>query len=143
MPGRHGEAADVIGDAGLLRRDEIGERSVGAVAGRITRDLLAQRVQASRAWYAARSSGVELDVVADAVRRPETDHRICRHPFLGDHALQQRLRVCEQLLGLRANLVVIEDRRITPGQLPGLEERRPIDVRNEPARSQFANALCP
>ena len=43
--GGHGEAADVVGEPGLLRRDEIGERGMGAVARRIAGDLLAQRVQ--------------------------------------------------------------------------------------------------
>ena len=41
---------------------------------------------------------------------------------------EHRLRVVEELLRLRADLVVLEDRRIAPGQLPGLEERRPVDV---------------
>ena len=76
MPGRDGKAADVVGDAGLLRRDEIGQRSVGAVARRIAGDLLAQRVEGRELATLRALVGVELDVVADAVGRPEADHRL-------------------------------------------------------------------
>ena len=72
--GGDGEAADIIGKPARLRRDEIGERQIGAALA--PRHLLAQRVQRGDR-RAARLIGVDLDVVADAVRRPEADHGAC------------------------------------------------------------------
>jgi hypothetical protein len=51
--------------------------------------------------------------------------------ILADDALQQTFRVGEEFGRLRANLGVRKDGRVLAAQLPGHEERRPIDVRND------------
>ena len=61
--GGDGEAADIVGEAGLDRRDEIGERDVMAPVAR-PRHLLAEREEA-RPLPRARLVGVDDDVVAD------------------------------------------------------------------------------
>ena len=66
--GRDDEGADVVLVA--LRRDEIGQRHVGAALA--AGELLAQRVQ-RRERLAARCVGKHLDVVAHGVGRPEAD----------------------------------------------------------------------
>ena len=120
-----GEAADIIGEAGLLRRHEIGEREIGARC--LARHLLAQRMQ-RRDLGLARFVGIDLDVVADAVRRPEADDAVGGQPFLGDELLQHGFRVVEEMARGLAIFVVVEDAGIRALQLPGLEERRPVDI---------------
>ena len=66
------EGADIVGKRACARRHEIGERHIGAALA--ARQLLAQRVQ-HRDRLAARLVGEQQDVVAFAVRRPESDHR--------------------------------------------------------------------
>ena len=65
------EGADIIGKPAGARRDEIGERDIGAAFA--ARQLLAQRVQ-RRDRLAARLVGEDENVVAVAVGRPEADH---------------------------------------------------------------------
>ena len=55
----------MIGQAGLLRGDEVGERAAGLAAFAVR--LLAEEVEALE-HLRARFVGVELDVVADGVR---------------------------------------------------------------------------
>ena len=63
--------------------------------------------------------GVELDVVADGIGRPEPNHGVGREPVSGDQALQQCLSVGEQFARFAAHHVVVKDARIFPRQLPG------------------------
>ncbi len=125
-----GKAAHVVGEPGLHRRHEIGECGMGAVASGIAGDLLAQREKLP-AFVLARLVGEEHNVVADAVGRPEADDGIRRVPLLGDDAVEQSAGVGKELLRLAADLVVVEDRGIAAGELPRLEERRPIDEGHE------------
>jgi hypothetical protein len=69
-----------------------------------------------------------LDVVAAAVRAPQADHGLGFKPTLIDDLTQHRLRIGEQFAGLRADHLVLQDLRIAAGQLPGVEEGRPVDV---------------
>ena len=69
MPRRHGEGADVIAQAGLLRRDEVGERPVRLALRRFAPAGAGSGTRAST--VRARLVGVELDVVADGVGREE------------------------------------------------------------------------
>ena len=118
------EGADIIGLAAALGRDEIGEREIGpAVA---AQQLLAQREQRGE-LFAARFAGVEADVVADGIGRPEADDGLRTEPALGDDLLQHDLRVLEQAARRRALFRILEERRIAALQVPGLEERRPVD----------------
>ena len=59
------------------------------------------------------SSTIDLDVITHRVGGPETDHRIGRQPFLGNQTPQHFLRVGEQLLGLHADDIVVENAGIT------------------------------
>ena len=70
-PGGDGEAADIVGDAALLRRDEIRQRRVMAALAFF--ELLAQRV-IGRDLRGAALVAVDGDIVADAVGGPEADH---------------------------------------------------------------------
>ncbi len=67
---RHGEGADVIGQSGILRRDEIGEGPARLAAFSIR--LLPQEME-SLEHLVARLIRVQFDVVADGVGR-ETSH---------------------------------------------------------------------
>ena len=90
----------------------------------------------------ARLVGVDLDVVADAVRRPEADDRVGDKPFFRDELLQHGLRVLEQMARGLAIFVVLQDARVLALQLPGLEERRPVDIAGELGEVVGAERAC-
>ena len=54
-----------------------------------------------------------------------------RHPFLGDELIQQGARILVDPACGFADDVVFEDRGVAADQIPGGEERRPIDVGHE------------
>src|SRR6185437_480674 len=89
-------------------------------------ELLAQRVQ-GRDRRGAPLVGEEVDVVAGLRRRPEAYDRLGLEPSLLDHALQHRLRVVEQSPRRRSLFRIVEQSGIAALELPGLEERRPVD----------------
>ena len=64
-----------------------------------------------------------------AGQKPTTPDAVTH--FSATMRFKKCLRVVEQLLRFRADLVVGQDLRIAPGELPGLEERRPIDIGHE------------
>ena len=70
-PRGHGEASHVVGDIGALWRHEVGQGEVHTGRSFL---LLAQRMDGGD-HPPARVVGVQLDVVANAVRRPEAVHR--------------------------------------------------------------------
>src|SRR6185437_7876563 len=109
-------------------RDEVRQRRIEAAFALL--ELLAQRVQDCNP-LAPRVVGIEHDVVALGVRRPEADRRPRSEPLLLDDEIEHLAGiVIERARGL-ADLGIIEDRRETPGQFPGLEERRPVDGLDE------------
>ena len=61
--------------------------------------------------------------------------RVAVSSLLADDAVEQRLRVVEQLARRRAVLGMVEDRREAALQLPRREEERPVDVRHELRRA--------
>ena len=63
----------------------------------------------------------------------QADHGAHLEPAFGDQLLQHRSRVGIELARRLADHRVVEDVRELAGELPGLEERRPVDVRR-PAR---------
>jgi hypothetical protein len=67
-------------------------------------------------------------VVADGVGRPEADNGAGGEQLFIDDALEHGLRVVEELGGSFAYVFVGEDARVAAFQLPGLEERGPVDV---------------
>jgi hypothetical protein len=88
------ERADPVLLAAVLRRDEVGQAEVRAFDRLV--DLLAQEVQA---WLAAVDAGQWLQhhVVADAVRRPQAEHRLRRQPFLRDEPTTVVVRIAGYL----------------------------------------------
>ena len=59
---------------------------------------------------------------------PEADHAAGREPAAFDQALEHALAVGVHAHGLGADDLVLQDRGERPGQVPGLEERAPVDV---------------
>ncbi len=123
--GRHREGADVVGKPAGARRDEIGQRDIGAALA--ARQLLAQRMEDGGRFVAA-LVGKDQDIVAFAVCRPKPEHGAGAEPPLGVDPPQHLLGVGKQAARRFADRGVVEDRRIFSGQLPGREERRPVDV---------------
>uniref|UniRef100_A0A914YJ75 Uncharacterized protein n=1 Tax=Panagrolaimus superbus TaxID=310955 RepID=A0A914YJ75_9BILA len=126
------ERADPVLLATVGGRDEVGQAEIRAL-GRLVH-LLAQEVQGG---FALRV--LHADVVADAVGRPQAEHGLGRQPLLADDALEHRAGIAVQLAGLGADDLVGEDGRELAGQLPGLEERRPVDVEAAVGRLQRRN----
>ena len=124
-PRRDHEGADVIRHAGGGRRDEIGQRRVEAAFAFF--QLLAQRVE-GRDLLASGVVGVDHDIVALRIGRPEPDRRLRGEPFLLDDAVEHRPRIVIERARDLADFGVVENGGKTPGQFPGLEERRPVDV---------------
>ena len=122
------ERADVILDRALDRGDEIGQREIGPALALCR--LLAQAVQ-DRDGFLAGFVGEQRDVVADAVRGPEADRGRGAERALVDEALQHRPRVLIKTARRDAVFLVLENRRKFARQLPGSEERRPVDVIDE------------
>ena len=71
--------------------------------------------------------GVELDIVAHGVGGEEAINAARGEQFPADDVVQQFLRVLEELPGLG----LFQDGRVAPAQLPGVEERRPVDEGDE------------
>ena len=77
---------------------------MGPVSAWTAGDLLAQRVQRGQLCR-PRVILEKLDVIANAVGRPETDDGVGCYPLLLDDAFEKILRVVEQLLGFGAALL--------------------------------------
>merc|ERR1719420_1786513 len=93
--------------------------------------LLAQGAQAVRDFSPLLVS-VDQDVVPLGVGREETDYGVHGQGPLGRPLFQHRLCLVEQLPGLLAHSLIVEDLGVTavwvaPAQLPGLEEGVPVD----------------
>ena len=129
VAGGHRETADPV-RLGPHRRDEVGQSHVRPTAVRLGRgfdDLLAKCVQAGQLGRPG-FVGVQDDVVAVGIGRPEADHALGGEPLLADDPLQHGLGVGEQVRRRLAHNVVGQDLRIAADQLPAGEERRPVDV---------------
>jgi hypothetical protein len=131
--GGHGEHADIV-----VRR-ALGRHKVGQAAARaherfsiravdlVLLGLLAQAVPGQRD-LAAGLIGVQRDVVVvHRVGRVQADHRAGAEPAAVDQPLQHRLAVGKHLARLLAHHLVVQDGRVRSGQIPGLEERAPVD----------------
>src|SRR5205823_14208057 len=67
------------------------------------------------------------DVIAFSLATPQADGRFRSNPTLGDDLIEHGVGVREQAARALADDWIIEDLRIIAGQLPGTEERRPVD----------------
>ena len=92
--------------------------------------LLAQEGQAGLVV-----AGEDEDVVALAPAAPQADRAARGQPMLGDDPVEHRLGVGEQAARALADHLVVEDRGIIAGQLPGAEEGRPVDTVAQVARA--------
>ena len=75
---------------------------------------------------------VELDVIPHRVRRKEAEDRAGGQQPLVDDLRQKAPRVVEKLPGLLAEAAIMEYGRVLTAQLPGVEQRAPVDERFNP-----------
>ena len=120
------EAADIVGEPARARRDEIGERHVGAAFA--PRELLAQRVQHG---HRRRARLVGIDTGCRRRRHWPARSRSPRSARNQRSATIRSSIACASSIEAargRPVLGVVEDGGKLAGQLPGGEERRPVDV---------------
>ncbi len=118
------KATDVVGYAAVLGRDEVGQGEVRLAVG--LDDLLAQMVQPGN-----RLAVIAVDfqvIVLHLVGRPETEHRAGADEFFVDQLLEHFLCVGVQRRRRFTHHFIGEDARELAGQVPGDEERCPVDV---------------
>src|ERR1700732_2868903 len=89
--------------------------------------LLAQHMKSCQ-HLRTRLVGIQLNVVAYAVRGPEPINTLRDEQPPFHDILEQVLCVLEQLPRLLSDFRIIENLGETPSQLPGMKKRRPIDV---------------
>ncbi len=93
--------------------------------------LLAQVVQ-PRSHARARLVRVDLDVVVDACSPGSSPITRARpQPALGDHLLQHAPRIGVEVARRLTDDRVGQDVRKLAGELPGVEERHPVDVAHQ------------
>src|SRR5438045_4215145 len=93
-------------------------------------DLLTQKIKRGE-LFSARLVSVNFNVVPDGVCWPESVNPAWDQEIFRYDVLQKFLRIVEKFARLFADLRVIENRRVTAAQLPRMEKRRPIDIRNK------------
>ena len=76
----------------------------------------------------ARLVGVDENVVALRIRRPEAERGAGREPALGHDLVEHGARVLVERARHRAEFRVVENGGKFAVQFPGREERRPVDV---------------
>src|SRR5205814_1347882 len=72
-------------------------------------------------------ASVELDVVTDGAGGEEAVDAAGGDELFGDELIEQLVPLGEELPGLVAVLLVLEDARIDALELPGVEEGGPVD----------------
>src|SRR4051812_16215610 len=117
----------------VRRRDVIRETMIELC--RRLLHLLTQEIKRGD-FFSAGVISVDMDVVADGVRGPQSVNAARDQEIFRCNALEEFLRIIEKLTRLFAHLWVIEDRRVTATQFPGMKERRPIDIRNKIAHCE-------
>ena len=125
---RDGEKAQVVGQAGLLGRDVVGQRFVGVVPRLLA--LLAQRVDAGQDVRAALIR-IEFNVVADSVSWEKAVDAVRPQRLVGHKLCQKRLGLLKELARAFADGRVLQNVRVAAVQLPGAEEGRPVNERHE------------
>ena len=139
MPGGHREGAHVVEQAGLARRHEVGQAELALALG--LHALLAQHREAHQLRGAA-GVGVEDEVVAVGVGRPQAVDAVRGDRSGGDQLVEHGGRVLEQVPRCRAVAGVVEDVGEPAPDLPGVEEERPVDVAGD-LRQRHVPQLSP
>src|SRR5262245_66665066 len=88
--------------------------------------LLAQKIKRGD-FFCARLIGVNFDIVANRVCGPKSVNTARNQEILCCNALEEFLRIIKKFARLFADLLVVEDRWVTPAQLPRMKHRRPVD----------------
>ena len=78
--------------------------------------------------FVARLVGEHGNVVALRIGRPEAEGRAGGEPALGHDLVEHGARILEQRARHLPEFGVVENGGIFAGELPGLEERRPVDI---------------
>ena len=81
--------------------------------------------------FCAAVVGIDHDVVAFGIGRPEADGGLRLEPVLLDDEVEHLAGVVIERARDFADLGIVENGGKAPGQFPGLEERRPVDVVGE------------
>ena len=123
-----GERAGIVLDPRILRRDEVGQTIVGLAR---RPNVLLPEVAPRQCDRGARRVGVELDVVADRIGRQDGDDAAGGKPASLDDALEHRLALRVDVARDLAHDRIVKDRGKRSRELPGLEERRPVDSTRE------------
>mmetsp|Transcript_23177 Transcript_23177/g.58437 ORF Transcript_23177/g.58437 Transcript_23177/m.58437 type:complete len:525 (-) Transcript_23177:2389-3963(-) len=126
-----GEGTDVVLLAALRRRDEVSHREVLLLV--ISLCLLAQAIERARGLR----TGLileNLDVLTDRVGRVQANDALQAQLLVVNEVLQHCLSLLKELLGLHADIGVVENLRVAAvgvpaTQLPDLEEGVPVNVR--------------
>ena len=127
--GGHREHAGVIG-LGAFGSHKVRQAAAGAhgAVNLLLLGLLPQAVP-GHGDLASGLVGVELNVVVvHGVCRVERDHRVGGEPAAFNGTLEQGHPVGVYPPGLIAHHLVLQDGRVRACQIPGLEERGPVDV---------------
>src|SRR5437879_3019690 len=88
--------------------------------------LLAQEIKRGQLFLMA-VAGVELNIVADGIRRPKSVNAAGNQQIFPNDLIKQLLRVVKQFTRLFTYGGVFKDCRVTPAQLPGVKKWRPVD----------------
>jgi diadenylate cyclase len=129
-PAGHGESSDVVGQACLSRRDEVGERTTGIIAFPVR--LLAQKVEPLKRVPAG-GICIKLDIILQSIGREEAVYAMGANQILFDDGIQQSVRFLKDLARLRTLLLVLKDARVNAFQPPSVEQGRPVTLGDENA----------
>ncbi len=138
--GGHRKRADVIGHAAGLRSYVV-RQTLMRLAFRLAL-LLAQKGQ-SRQHPRTLLVRVHLHIVADGIRGKQTDHGARPQPALSDDLLQHEPRVRIQIARGLAHDGIRQHLGELSGELPGVEERHPIDVSEQLPQRIVIEAMHP
>src|ERR1039457_881353 len=93
-------------------------------------DLLAQEMEL-RPQMLTRAVGINLHVVAGGICGEQAINRAELQRFFGDKFSQQLMRVGKQFGGFLTVFFVLKNFRIDAAQFPSVEERRPVNERQD------------
>src|SRR4029077_18845106 len=95
--------------------------------------LLTQKIK-SGDFFSPGVISVDMNIVADGICGPKSVNAARDQEIFRCNALEEFLRIIEQLARFFAHLWVVEDRRVTATQFPRMKKRRPVDVFDQIAR---------
>src|ERR1043166_95868 len=125
---RYRKSTEMIRQPAGFRRDQISEAPIGRTIGLL--HLLAEEMEFG-VYFLSRLIAVEINIIANCVRREEAVNRASLDQFVSDNFSEQFLRVGKKFARLFAVLLVLKNGRIASPQFPRVKERRPIDERSK------------